>query len=205
MCVCVCVCATSHTLQARPECAQRHTPRRASARARLRTLQARAEPAPRGGGLPAPLSSAPHRYAQLPRFLFGHSLGGAISILMANATTASAAFAADGAPAPAAPPLSWTGVILSAPAIVPDPKVKTPLKVFIGKALASVLPKFALAPLPASGISTNQQVRRLTTRPQQSTPHKRIPNHTHAHTTHTPTPYAIHAHVRNLYPPHPTP
>jgi acylglycerol lipase len=80
---------------------------------------------------------------------------------MANVTTSSAAFAADGTPAPSTPPLSWTGVILSAPAIVPDPKVKTPLKVFIGKALASYLPKFQLAPLPASGISTNPQVHNL--------------------------------------------
>ncbi|KAJ1634779.1 hypothetical protein T492DRAFT_970674 [Pavlovales sp. CCMP2436] len=120
-------------------------------------------------------------YAELPRFLFGHSLGGAISILLANETLAfspsastlvfttdefiseddAASKSEDGAIGEASPPLRWTGVILSAPAIVPDPKVKTPLKVIIGKALASFLPKVSLAPLPASGISTNLQVHNL--------------------------------------------
>lgn len=100
-------------------------------------------------------------YERLPRFLFGHSLGGAISILTANATTASTAFASEGWAGPSSPPISWSGVLLSAPAIVPDPGVRTPVKVAVGKALANLLPKFQLAPLPASGISTNVQVHNL--------------------------------------------
>lgn len=101
-----------------------------------------------------------HReYAGLPRFLFGHSLGGAISILLANATTASVAM--ENTPGLRLQPVNWTGVILSAPAIIPDPKLRSPLKVAVGKALARVLPKFQLDALPASGISTNVQVNNL--------------------------------------------
>ena len=87
-------------------------------------------------------------YSKLPRFLFGHSVGGLISIHM----TTSHDFKHPGG-------TDWTGVVLSAPLIVPDPKVSQWWKVAIGKLLSNVVPKFVVTePLPVSGISSNQQV-----------------------------------------------
>jgi len=87
-------------------------------------------------------------YEKLPRFLFGHSVGGLISIHMTTSHDWKHPGGTD-----------WTGVLLSAPCIVPDPKVSQWPKIPIGKLLSNVLPKFVVTePLPTSGITSNEQV-----------------------------------------------
>ena len=87
-------------------------------------------------------------YEKLPRFLFGHSVGGLISIHMTTSHDWKHPGGTD-----------WTGVLLSAPCIVPDPKVSQWPKIPIGKLLSNVLPKFVVTePLPTAGITSNEQV-----------------------------------------------
>jgi len=69
--------------------------------------------------------------ADLPKFLFGHSMGGLISLWTVFEM----------------PENAWNGLILSAPLI--QSKIKGPFLEFIAKTLASLLPKL---PVPGVGI-----------------------------------------------------
>lgn len=68
-------------------------------------------------------------------FLVGHSLGGLIAVHAARAN-----------------PDQWAGVVLSGPALKPDPKVATPFLIAVGNFLSNVLPKMPVDKLPLSGL-----------------------------------------------------
>jgi len=76
-----------------------------------------------------------------PAFLLGHSMGGLIAIHVANAE-----------------PTLFKGVVLSGPAIHPDPAVAQPIKIKLGQLLSNLLPKLPLDPLPVTGVSSDPQV-----------------------------------------------
>ncbi|MDP2435678.1 MAG: lysophospholipase [archaeon] len=80
----------------------------------------------------------------LPRFLLGHSMGGLIAVHARNQSAESG--------------LQWAGTILSAPALKADPKVATPLKIFLAGVLSNLLPKLALDPLNSATVSRSRQV-----------------------------------------------
>ena len=82
--------------------------------------------------------------AALPKFLLGHSMGGLIAVHARNQSAEHG--------------LQWTGTILSAPALRADPKVATPVKIFLAGLLANLLPKLALDPLNSQNVSRSKQV-----------------------------------------------
>lgn len=82
--------------------------------------------------------------ARLPKFLLGHSMGGLIAVHVRNQSDHHG--------------LHWAGTVLSAPALRADPKVATPLKVFLARLLSNVLPKLALDPLNSEHVSQSRQV-----------------------------------------------
>src|SRR3989338_7281797 len=79
-----------------------------------------------------------------PKFLLGHSMGGLIAVHVRNQSQEAG--------------LSWTGTILSAPALRADPKVATPVKIFLAGVLSNFLPKLALDPLNSATVSRSKQV-----------------------------------------------
>lgn len=79
--------------------------------------------------------------AALPKFLLAHSMGGLIGI-HASARTASL----------------WRGVILSGPAIVPDPKTATPLLRALSGVMSSFAPKLGVIKLQSNAISRDPLV-----------------------------------------------
>jgi acylglycerol lipase len=82
----------------------------------------------------------------LPCFIYGHSMGGLISIQVLRQTYGSNSL------------WPWTGAIHSAPAIIPDPSVGTPLLRFLARFVSSIFPKLPTEKLDAGGISRNQSV-----------------------------------------------
>eukprot|EP00929_Paragymnodinium_shiwhaense_P118221 TRINITY_DN9013_c0_g2_i1.p1 TRINITY_DN9013_c0_g2~~TRINITY_DN9013_c0_g2_i1.p1 ORF type:complete len:338 (-),score=51.87 TRINITY_DN9013_c0_g2_i1:111-1124(-) len=74
-------------------------------------------------------------------FILGHSMGGAIATLTAMKE-----------------PALWSAVVLSGPALAPDPKVATPNMVAIARFLSGRLPKLKLDPLPAEEICSDPTV-----------------------------------------------
>lgn len=82
--------------------------------------------------------------ASLPRFLFGHSMGGLIATHFALRD-----------------PTAWQGVVLSAPALEPDPKVATPLMKSIASLLSDVFPKLGLDHLDGTLVCRNPSVVQL--------------------------------------------
>lgn len=79
--------------------------------------------------------------SHLPRFILGHSMGGLITVHTA-----------------ARDPSFWNGVILSGPALQPDPKVATPFLRSVASLLSSVLPKMPVQTLELPLISRNKAV-----------------------------------------------
>lgn len=61
----------------------------------------------------------------LPIFLFGHSMGGTIAILCAMER-----------------PHFFTGIVLSAPAIMANPETATPCMIFLGRIVSHIAPSF---------------------------------------------------------------
>eukprot|EP00742_Colponemidia_sp_Colp-10_P001086 GILJ01001176.1.p1 GENE.GILJ01001176.1~~GILJ01001176.1.p1 ORF type:complete len:323 (-),score=35.94 GILJ01001176.1:93-1013(-) len=87
--------------------------------------------------------------ASLPRFLFGHSMGGTVATLVANRRIR-----------------AWSGVILSAPALTVDPKLATPFLIKLATYLSRKAPKMALKKIPLKFLSRNKaNVRKYKTDP----------------------------------------
>ena len=88
----------------------------------------------------------------LPRFLVGHSMGGAITLRAAELSASAPAHAAQFAHA-------WRGVVLSAPMLLINPAEATALNRFLAGALASVLPKLGINPhLAGTAVSRDSGV-----------------------------------------------
>ncbi|RHW72739.1 monoglyceride lipase, putative [Trypanosoma equiperdum] len=80
-------------------------------------------------------------YAKLPRFLLGHSMGGLIATHVSLRD-----------------PTSFAGVVLSGPALEPDPKIATPFKRWLVGVLSNCAPKFGVDSIDPKLASTNRQV-----------------------------------------------
>ncbi|XP_040264519.1 LOW QUALITY PROTEIN: monoglyceride lipase [Bufo bufo] len=79
-------------------------------------------------------------FPDLPMFICGHSMGGAISILMANER-----------------PAEFSGVILISPLVLPNPESATSFKVFAAKILNHLLPNLSLGCIDPNSVSRNKQ------------------------------------------------
>ncbi|XP_068108841.1 monoglyceride lipase isoform X2 [Hyperolius riggenbachi] len=79
-------------------------------------------------------------YPDLPLFICGHSMGGAISILMANER-----------------PAEFSGMILISPLVVPNPESASSFKVFAAKILNHVLPNLSLGCIDPNFVSRNKK------------------------------------------------
>jgi acylglycerol lipase len=88
-----------------------------------------------------PLCHAVPGFAQLPRFLLGHSMGGAIATLVAQQD-----------------PSLWAGVVLSAPAILPNPKTTPAILIKATSVLKRLAPKLSLERSVPSRVSSSPQV-----------------------------------------------
>lgn len=82
------------------------------------------------------------KHGNLPRFLYGHSMGGLISSLLLTQHQD-----------------IFTGAIISGPLVVPDPKVATPMKIALAQTLSNWLPKLELDKLGVEGLSNSETVR----------------------------------------------
>ncbi|KAG9472329.1 monoglyceride lipase [Eleutherodactylus coqui] len=79
-------------------------------------------------------------FPDLPMFICGHSMGGAISILMANER-----------------PTEFSGLVLISPLVLPNPESATSFKVFAAKILNHVLPNLSLGCIDPNSVSRNKQ------------------------------------------------
>ncbi|XP_072276647.1 monoglyceride lipase [Pyxicephalus adspersus] len=79
-------------------------------------------------------------HPNIPLFICGHSMGGAISILMANER-----------------PADFSGLILISPLVLPNPESASSFKVFAAKILNHVLPNFSLGGIDPNCLSRNKQ------------------------------------------------
>ncbi|XP_068605814.1 monoglyceride lipase [Brachionichthys hirsutus] len=80
------------------------------------------------------------RHPDLPVFIVGHSMGGAISILMACER-----------------PGDFAGVVLIAPMVQMNPESATPFKVFLAKVLNHMLPSITLGSMESKWISRDKK------------------------------------------------
>ncbi|XP_072571697.1 monoglyceride lipase-like isoform X2 [Paramormyrops kingsleyae] len=80
------------------------------------------------------------RYPDLPLFILGHSMGGAICILCACER-----------------PSDFTGVVLISPMVQLNPESASPFKVFMAKLLNHVLPSLSLGSIDSKWISRDQK------------------------------------------------
>ncbi|KAM4603149.1 monoglyceride lipase [Discoglossus pictus] len=88
-------------------------------------------------------------HPNLPVFVCGHSMGGAISILMASER-----------------PSDFSGLILISPLVLPNPESATSFKVFAAKILNHVLPNLSLGSIDPNFVSRNKkEVESYTTDP----------------------------------------
>lgn len=83
-----------------------------------------------GSGVGKPI---PSTWRSLPRFLVGHSMGGAITIR--------AAFLSRDRPIHV-----WAGLVLSGPCLVINPEEATPPLRFLAKTLSGIFPKLGITP-----------------------------------------------------------
>ncbi|CAM4586631.1 monoglyceride lipase isoform X1 [Caretta caretta] len=79
-------------------------------------------------------------HPDLPVFILGHSMGGAISILTACER-----------------PHEFSGLVLISPLVVASPEVATPIKVFAAKVLNFVLPNLTLGAIDPNVVSRNKK------------------------------------------------
>ncbi|XP_063425360.1 monoglyceride lipase-like [Mytilus trossulus] len=76
-----------------------------------------------------------------PVFIIGHSMGGTISVLCGLER-----------------PDYFNGVILIGPALIPSPDAASPVKVFLGKIAAKILPQLCVIKLDSKGLSRDAAV-----------------------------------------------
>jgi len=82
----------------------------------------------------------------LPRFIIGHSMGGAVAIRAGFLSRTRKAH-------------QWAGVILSAPCLYINPKEATPMLKFLARSLADILPKMGVTgPLGGAFVSRDPAV-----------------------------------------------
>ncbi|XP_019355254.1 monoglyceride lipase isoform X5 [Alligator mississippiensis] len=79
-------------------------------------------------------------HPDLPIFILGHSMGGAISILTASER-----------------PNDFSGMVLISPLVVASPEAATPIKVFAAKVLNFVLPNLSLGSIDPNVVSRNKK------------------------------------------------
>ncbi|KAM4721006.1 monoglyceride lipase isoform 1-T2 [Rhinophrynus dorsalis] len=79
-------------------------------------------------------------HPDLPMFMCGHSMGGAIAILIADER-----------------PADFSGLILISPLVLPNPESATSFKVFAAKILNHVLPNFSLGCIDPNSVSRNKK------------------------------------------------
>lgn len=79
-------------------------------------------------------------HPNVPLFICGHSMGGAISILMANER-----------------PADFSGLILISPLVLPNPESASSFKVFAAKILNHLLPNLSLGGIDPNYLSRNKQ------------------------------------------------
>ncbi|XP_077307851.1 monoglyceride lipase [Lithobates pipiens] len=79
-------------------------------------------------------------HPNVPLFICGHSMGGAISILMANER-----------------PTDFSGLILISPLVLPNPESASSFKVFAAKILNHVLPNLSLGGIDPNYLSRNKK------------------------------------------------
>ncbi|XP_053576801.1 monoglyceride lipase isoform X2 [Bombina bombina] len=79
-------------------------------------------------------------HPDLPMFICGHSMGGAISILMVKER-----------------PTDFSGVILISPLVLPNPESASSFKVFVAKILNHVLPNFSLGCIDPNCVTRNKK------------------------------------------------
>jgi len=87
---------------------------------------------------------------RVPCFLLGHSMGGLIAIQTIRQCVAESKTQD--------PVWPWAGLILSAPAIIPDPSAAKPILVKLAAFFSKTVPKLAFNKLDASGVSRNPAV-----------------------------------------------
>ncbi|XP_068196918.1 monoglyceride lipase isoform X2 [Antennarius striatus] len=80
------------------------------------------------------------RHPDLPVFIVGHSMGGAIAILVACER-----------------PADFAGVVLIAPMVQMNPESATPFKVFLAKVLNHMLPSLTLGSIDSKWVSRDQK------------------------------------------------
>ena len=88
--------------------------------------------------------------APIPRFIFGHSMGGEVALLAALEIT-------NPANVERLRSIQIQGLILSAPCLAIDPKLATPTLKGAAKILSGILPKLVLKGLPPDYLSRNKR------------------------------------------------
>ncbi|KAK7496638.1 hypothetical protein BaRGS_00012045 [Batillaria attramentaria] len=86
-------------------------------------------------------STVAAKFPDLPKFMIGHSMGGAISIIAGMEK-----------------PEYFNGIILIAPAVIPDPHTVSPTKIFLGKIAAKVWPQAPVLKLNPDDVSRDKAV-----------------------------------------------
>lgn len=91
------------------------------------------------------------KLASLPRFILGHSMGGAITLATVLRLQSQETHITDRS-------RFWNGVILSGPALRADPALATPVKVWASRMLSHVLPKLPIGDVSGDGLSRDRDI-----------------------------------------------
>ena len=83
------------------------------------------------------------KLSDLPRFLLGHSMGGAITLAIAERSVGR---------------FLWNGIVLSGPALKVEPAVATPTTVALSKMLSQILPKMPVNSVDSALVSRDPVV-----------------------------------------------
>lgn len=84
-------------------------------------------------------------FKTLPKFLLGHSMGGAISLSIVELSKEKSS-------------IKWNGIILSGPALKADPSAASPFVVMVAKIMSSFLPHMSVAELDRQYLSRDPHV-----------------------------------------------
>jgi acylglycerol lipase len=87
--------------------------------------------------------------SNIPRMLFGHSMGGLIAATVGIHSANKFALKTC--------PWQWKAIVLSAPALAADPNIATPVNVHLATVLQYLVPKLELDPLDPYTLSRNKE------------------------------------------------